>query len=193
MNASTAQTSSSIVTVAAPVVGTTLTVTVATFYDDGDTERTYTARNAAEAARIITRHGGEAPDLCTDAFERLVREHLERAAPAPVRMADAPAGPLVMAPSREAVAAALLKARAACADDARWMRAANKASLELERGAWAWNGRMLVVRSRSSARQYRCTATTCECPAAARSIPCWHRAAARLVERAATLPAQAAA
>lgn len=109
-----------------------------------------------------------------------------------------PAAPVVepaasQAPSRAAVAAALLAARAACAADRRWLAAANKAAVELDTGAWAWNGSTLVVRSRTTAgRQYRCTATTCECPAYAKSTPCWHRAAARLIERAAQ-PAQAAA
>lgn len=91
---------------------------------------------------------------------------------------------VVIAPDRAAVAAELIKARNACADNARWLRAANKAAIELDTGRWAWNGRVLVVRSRTSDRQYRCTPTTCECQAAAKGSPCWHRAAAKLVQNA---------
>jgi len=95
--------------------------------------------------------------------------------------------PLMIAPDRAAVAAELVAAQAACADNARWLKAANKSADELSKGGWAFNGRVLVARSRRTADQYRATAQTCTCPAFARSkAPCWHRAAARLVAKAST-------
>lgn len=134
--------------------------------------------------------GMAAMELANDYVYALVQHEAryiaDEATPAPAAAVATPSAPStpLLAPSRAAVAAALVAARAACADKARWLRAANKAAVELETGKWAFNGRVLVVRSRSSARQYRATATTCECPAYAKAAPCWHRAAARLVTNA---------
>lgn len=128
-----------------------------------------------------------AENICNDYVAGLVELEARAVAAdvAPIVAADVASAAPVVAPTRAAVAAVLVEARAACADNARWLRAANKAAVELETGAWAFNGRVLVVRSRTTNRQYHATASTCECSAFAKNAPCWHRAAARLVAKAA--------
>ena len=86
---------------------------------------------------------------------------------------------------RAKVGAVVASARAKVASDTRWLNAINRAYAELELNQWLFTGRVLVVASRTSAKRYHVTATTCECQAAAKGRPCWHRAAHRLLSRAA--------
>lgn len=68
------------------------------------------------------------------------------------------------------------------AGNRRWEVAITKASIELERNPFMhWNGHALLVLS-SSNEIYEANGT-CQCKAFAHGQPCWHRAAARLVER----------
>lgn len=86
---------------------------------------------------------------------------------------------------RAKVGAVVASARAKVASDTRWLNAINRAYAELELNQWLFTGRVLVVASRTSTKRYHVTATTCECQAAAKGRPCWHRAAHRLLSRAA--------
>lgn len=64
----------------------------------------------------------------------------------------------------------------------RWQMAIAKAKGELESNPYMhWNGAALVVLS-SSNEIYEANGT-CQCKAYRHGQPCWHRAAARLVER----------
>lgn len=87
---------------------------------------------------------------------------------------------------RAKVASVVASARAKLADDRRWLNAINRAYQELETNQWLFTGRVLVVASRTSTKRYHVTASACQCQAAAKGQPCWHRAAHRLLSRAAT-------
>ena len=89
--------------------------------------------------------------------------------------------------NRQTVAAALRQARIEAAEHAAWITAINKAALELEAASWAFDGEALRIASRTGTGRYTATAHTCECKAYAKGIPCWHRAAARLLVKAAEL------
>lgn len=93
-----------------------------------------------------------------------------------------------LAPTRNAVATALDNARQAVANNAPWLTALNKAAVELEVGRWLWNGRKLVIHSRTTAGQrYTVVNARCECKAAQAGRVCWHKAAYGLVLRASQL------
>lgn len=85
---------------------------------------------------------------------------------------------------RAKVGSVVAAARAKVANDTRWLNAINKAYQELETNQWVFNGRVLVVASRTSAKKYRVTANDCQCQAHAKGRPCWHRAAHRILTRA---------
>lgn len=89
--------------------------------------------------------------------------------------------------SRSAVAAALRLARTACANDDRWLAALNRAALNLEACAWAWDGEILVIHSATADKRYTVDTSGCGCQASAHGHPCWHRAAYRLLVRAAEI------
>jgi hypothetical protein len=89
--------------------------------------------------------------------------------------------------SRQTVGAALAEARRKCADNMRWLAALNRAALNLEACQWAFDGQTLSIASATDAGRYHVTAQMCECKAAQNGRPCWHRAAARLLEHAAEL------
>ena len=72
------------------------------------------------------------------------------------------------------------------ATDARWLNALNTAFNELAAATWTFAGEALTIASRTNPRvRYRVSAHGCQCTAYAKGIPCWHRAAFRLVCRAA--------
>jgi hypothetical protein len=84
-----------------------------------------------------------------------------------------------------AIAAALSTARAKVADNARWMTALNKASLEIISTPWVWYGHTLKIKSRTASTVwYTVTATSCGCQAFAKGNACWHRAAFKLLSNA---------
>ena len=89
--------------------------------------------------------------------------------------------------TRETVGAALRQARIDCAQHLRWLNALNRAALNLEACAWAFDGETLIIHSATSGTRYHVTARSCECAAFGAGRPCWHRAACRLLEKAAEL------
>lgn len=90
--------------------------------------------------------------------------------------------------TRQSVAAALSAARMACAEHNAWMNAINRAALNLEACRWQFDGDILSIASASNvSTRYTVSAQGCECKAQAAGRPCWHRAARRLLVKAAEL------
>ena len=90
--------------------------------------------------------------------------------------------------SRRNVALALREARIQAATHQSWLNAINKASLYLSTGDWQFDGEVLSITSATTdGARYHVTAQRCECKAFAAGRPCWHRAAARLLEKSAEL------
>jgi hypothetical protein len=90
--------------------------------------------------------------------------------------------------SRRTVAAALAAARVEAAEHQAWVNAINKAALNLEASPWAFDGEILRIASASRpTNRYTVTPEGCECKAAEAGRPCWHRAAWRLLCKAAEL------
>ncbi len=91
--------------------------------------------------------------------------------------------------NRESITQAINEARQQCQTHRRWLNALNKAADYLEAapiGAWQFDGETLRIASRTTTGQrYTVTARGCECKAAEDGIPCWHRAAHRLLCKAA--------
>jgi hypothetical protein len=86
--------------------------------------------------------------------------------------------------TRAAVAQQLAAARALVENNRAWFNALNKAAVELEASAWSWNGQQLTIASRTTkGTRYTVTSAACPCKAGQAGRPCWHRAAARLIER----------
>jgi hypothetical protein len=80
-------------------------------------------------------------------------------------------------------------------DDARWRRAIEKAAAWImQQEGLVYDGdtsELIGVNSATSDRVYAPTPLSCQCEAFAKNAPCWHRAAALLVKRAAGLKAKA--
>ena len=94
--------------------------------------------------------------------------------------------------NRRSAALALREARVQAAQHQAWLNAINKASLYLSTGEWQFDGEILSISSATTnGARYHVTAHTCECKAFAAGRPCWHRAAARLLEKTAELAAPA--
>ena len=93
--------------------------------------------------------------------------------------------------NRQTVAAALAAARTEAAEHRAWINAINKAALELEASSSAFDGDTLRIASRTiKGTRYTVNALGfCECKAAKESRPCWHRAAWRLLRKAAEMVA----
>ena len=91
--------------------------------------------------------------------------------------------------NRSTVAAALAAARTEAAEHRAWINAINRAALNLEACSWAFDGDTLRIASATSkGTRYTVNALGfCECKAAKDSRPCWHRAARRLLIKAAEL------
>ncbi len=91
--------------------------------------------------------------------------------------------------NRQTVAAALAAARTEAAEHRAWINAINRAALNLEACPWAFDGDTLRIASATSkGTRYTVNALGfCECKAAQESRPCWHRAAWRLLRKAAEL------
>jgi hypothetical protein len=89
--------------------------------------------------------------------------------------------------NRQTVAAALRQARIEAAEHHAWINAINRAALNLEAVAWAFDGEVFRIASATSTARYTVDAHGCECKAAQDGRPCWHRAARRLLCKAAEL------
>ncbi len=89
--------------------------------------------------------------------------------------------------SRQTVAAALSAARTEAAEHRAWINTINRAALNLEACPWAFDGEVLRIRSASSNTRYTVTPKGCECKASQADRPCWHRAAWRLLCKAAEM------
>jgi len=89
---------------------------------------------------------------------------------------------VAQAVNRQTVALALQEARKQAAEHQAWLNAINKAALYLAAEQWAFDGETLVIMSATTDdARYLVTTKCCECKAFKRGIPCWHRAAARLL------------
>src|SRR5687768_2432957 len=90
--------------------------------------------------------------------------------------------------NRQTVAAALQLARTEAAEHRAWINALNRAALNLEACRWQFDGEVLVMHSATDPKvSYIVTATGCPCKAGAAGRPCWHRAARRLLLKAAEM------
>ncbi len=90
--------------------------------------------------------------------------------------------------SRQTVAAALAAARTEAAEHRLWITAINRAALNLEACPWAFDGETLRIASATTrGTRYTVTPDGCECKAAQDGRPCWHRAAWRLLRKAAEM------
>lgn len=94
--------------------------------------------------------------------------------------------------NRQTVAAALRQARIEAHEHQTWINAINRAALNIEACPWAFDGEVLRIASATSSTRYTVTAEGCECRAAQKGNPCWHRAARRLLVKASEMvrPAQ---
>ena len=92
--------------------------------------------------------------------------------------------------NRQSVAAALHTARVECSQYTAWLNAVNRAALNLEACRWAFDGETLVIASATTqGTRYTVTPNGCGCKAHEGGRPCWHRAARRLLVKAAELAA----
>ena len=90
--------------------------------------------------------------------------------------------------NRQTVAAALAAARTEAAEHRLWITAINRAALNLEAYPWAFDGDTLRIASATSkGTRYTVSPEGCECKAAQDGRPCWHRAAWRLLRKAAEI------
>ena len=88
--------------------------------------------------------------------------------------------------NRQTVAAALAAARTESAEHRLWITAINHAALNLEACPWAFDGETLRIASATTrGTRYTVSPEGCECSAAQDGRPCGHRAARRLLRRAA--------
>ncbi len=95
---------------------------------------------------------------------------------------------VTQAVNRQTVAAALAAARAECAQYTAWLNAVNRAALNLEACPWQFDGETLVIASATTqGTRYTVTPDGCQCKAHRDGRPCWHRAARRLLVKAAEL------
>ena len=90
--------------------------------------------------------------------------------------------------NRQTVIAAIKQARIEAAEHAAWVRAINNAAVDLEVSTWAFDGEVLRISSATTPGvRYTVTAAGCECRAGQQGKPCRHRAAHRLLCKAAEL------
>ena len=68
-----------------------------------------------------------------------------------------------------------------------WINAINRAALNLEACPWAFDGEVLRIASASSSARYTVGVGGCKCKAGQAGRPCWHRAAWRLLRKAAEM------
>ena len=98
------------------------------------------------------------------------------------------AGSIAVLVNREAMGKALALARQECQAEKAWLNAVNRAALNLEACQWQFDGHTLIVKSATEQHvHYTVTSDGCECKAFEAGRPCWHRAARRLLIKAAEL------
>ncbi len=101
-------------------------------------------------------------------------------------------GSIAQAINPHTLGQAIAYARQACANDQRWLNAVNRAVGELTVPGWQFDGETLRMPSASNpGRKYTVTDHSCDCPAGKKGVPCKHRAARRLLIRAAEIARQA--
>lgn len=90
--------------------------------------------------------------------------------------------------NRQSVAAALTAARTEAAEHQAWINAINRAALNLEACRWQFDGEVLRIESATQSNSYYLVgADGCPCVAGGKGKPCWHRAARRLLCKAAEM------
>lgn len=90
--------------------------------------------------------------------------------------------------TRVNVAAAVRQARIDAAHYQAWITAINKAAVYLESVTWQFDGEDLLIGSATdTSLRYTVDASGCDCKAGLRGTPCWHRAARRLLCKAAEM------
>ena len=94
--------------------------------------------------------------------------------------------------TRPNVGQALRQFRLTYANSPRELNAINKAALNLEACFWAFDGEELVIESATQTGliKYHVQHDACDCQAAAHGKACWHRAAYRLLCKAAAMAQQ---
>ena len=97
--------------------------------------------------------------------------------------------PLVTRPN---VGQALRHFRLSYANNSRELNAINRAALNLESCFWQFSGEELVIESATQTGlvKYHVQHDACDCQAAAHGKACWHRAAYRLLMKAARVAQQ---
>lgn len=95
---------------------------------------------------------------------------------------------IAQAVSRQTVASAIRQARIQAAEHRAWINAINKAAINLEVCRWAFDGDNLRIQSATTSNTYyTVTVHECPCKAGQAGRPCWHRAAVRLLIKAAEI------
>ncbi len=99
---------------------------------------------------------------------------------------------LPQAVTRPNVGAALRTFRLSYANSPRELNAINRAALNLESCFWQFSGAELVIESATQTGlvKYHVQHDACDCAAAAHGKACWHRAAYRLLSKAAAMAQQ---
>lgn len=103
------------------------------------------------------------------------------------RLSDSEIVAVLVAPPvpsfRDKAQAAIQAARDACLDKARWLVAVEKAAEELEAGRWSYHDGGLKIQSRTQTGvTHLVDSLGCSCLAARRRVPCWHRAAWKILK-----------
>ena len=95
--------------------------------------------------------------------------------------------------TKESIGKAIAQARVECADSRRWLNAVNRAAVELLVSHWQFDGETLRIASATNPDdKYTVDAHGCTCRAGQADKPCKHRAARRLLLKAAELAQRAA-
>jgi hypothetical protein len=96
--------------------------------------------------------------------------------------------------TKESIGKAIAQARIECATSRRWLNAVNRAAVELLVSHWQFDGETLRIESATTpGTRYTVDEKGCNCSAAKADKPCKHRAAWRLLIKAAEIHAHAAA
>ena len=101
-------------------------------------------------------------------------------------------GSVTQAINAHSIGAAIAQARRECADSQRWLNAVNRAAVELMLPGWQFDGETLRMPSATNPDdKYTIDASGCNCRAGRAGSPCKHRAARRLLIKAAELAEKA--
>jgi len=94
--------------------------------------------------------------------------------------------------TKESIGKAIAQARVECADSRRWLNAVNRAAVELLVSYWQFDGETLRIESATTpGTRYTVDERGCNCSAGKADKPCKHRAAWRLLLKAAEIHEQA--